>query len=356
MIQYSIKALTFTLLSLVMAETTFSASVVQEPNPAEKTDSSESLLNAKVEYYRQLYPEIMFMILKGGKDIQDDMTVLNLMLGDQPKSLDYEHPSTARDDLMYVSVERIRMMLQAYAPSSSLFEVSNPPGGQELVCVLTINPTEVAASSMQATESLLDIPRKFLRKIPQELQLSPTDFLEFVIDHEVYHCLKSRYVGPQLMSSKEFWAEYNHFSNEQGADAYALGMHIKNRGEVSTFAKNILRIRGMALHSADPNHLTCKAIAQVLKIPSDQISEMNSRQIFDLANTIKVQLSGSYDEYVQFLASAVQAMQEIGVGELISEELQNRIKGINSDPAQVEELVANSNRAFTELCQDEFKL
>ena len=356
MFQDSIKTFTFTLLSLVMAESTFSASVVQESNPAEKTDSSESLLNAKVEYYRQLYPDIMFMILKGGKDIQDDMTILNLMLGDQPKSLDYEHPPTARDDLMYVSLERIRMMLQAQAPSSSLFEVRNPPGGQEFVCVLTINPTEVAANSMQATQSLLDIPRKFIQKIPQDMQLSPSDYLEFVIDHEVYHCLKSMYVGPQELSNKDLWAEYNLFHNEQGADAYALGMHIKNRDEDSLFAKNILRIRGMALYNIDPGHLTCKAIEQVLLIPADKISEMSANEIFDLANTIKDQLTSTYDEHVQYLASAVQAMKEIGVGEQVSEEFQNRIKGIKADPVRVEELVENSRRVFMELSQGEFEL
>ncbi len=352
----TIRIFTYTLLFLVMAESVFSASVIKETKTPEKINPSESLLNAKIEYYRQLFPEIMFMILKGGNETQDDMMVLDLMLGDHPKSLDYEHPPTARDDLMYVSIERIRMMLQAYAPSSSLFKVTNPPGGQEHVCVLTINPNEVASNSMQATESLLAIHQKFIRKIPQNMQLSPSDYIAFVIDHEVYHCLKSMYVGPQLMSNKEFWAEYNHFSNEQGADAYAMGMHIKKRGEVSPFAKNILRVRGMALYSADPNHLTCRALSKVLKIPSNKISKMSSNQIFDLANTIKVQLTSRYDEYVQFLASAVQAMKEIGVGELISEELQIRIKGIQADPIKVKELVANSRRDFAELCQDEFEL
>lgn len=356
MFQDLLKALALTFLSLVLTESVFSASMIQGSNTAEKIDSSESLLNSKVEYYRQLYPEIMFMILKGGKDIQDDMMVLNLMLGDQPMSLDYEHPPTTREDLMYVSIERIRMMLQAYAPSSSLFKVSNPPGGQENVCVLTINPIKVAANSMQATESLLDIPQKFIRKIPQDMQLSSSDYLAFVIDHEVYHCLQSMYVGPQLMSNKDLWAEYNLFHNELGADAYAVGMHIKNRDEDSLFAKNILRIRGMALYNIDPGHLTCKAIVQVLKLPTDEISAMSAKEIFDLATTIKDQLTRTYDEHVQYLASAVEAMKEIGVGDLVSVEFQDRIKEIQADPIQVKELVGNSRRVFKELCQGEYEL
>ncbi len=353
MLKKTLKALACILFCLVMAESTFSSSVIKESNTPEQLDTSESQLNEKIKYYRQLYPEIMFMILKGGNETQDDMMVLDLMLGDQPKSLDYEHPPRLREDLMYVSIERIRMMLQSYAPSSSLFKVDNPPGGQEHVCVLTINPIEVAANSMRATESLLDIPQKFIRKTPQDMQLSPDDYLAFLVDHEVYHCLQSMYVGPQLMSHKDLWAEYNLFHNEQGADAYALGMHIKNRDEDSLFAKNILRIRGMALYNVDPGHLTYKAIEQVLKIPIEKIKKMSANEIFVLANTIKDQLTTTYDEHIQFLASAVQAIQEIGMGEHVSAEFRNKIKGIKADPEQVKELVANSRRCFAELSGDE---
>ncbi len=184
------------------------------------------------------------------------------------------------------------------------------------------------------------------------MRLQPTDYLEFVIDHEVYHCLQSMYVGPQKMSQKEFWGEYNSFLNEQGADVYAMGMHINTRLEVSSFAKNILRIRGMALYTADPDHLTCKALQQIFKVPVKDIAEMSAKEFFDTANRIQERLAMSYDEYIQYMASSIQAMKMLGVEDLVSDELRSRIKGVQSNPAQVRELVANTRRYLSELSCD----
>lgn len=316
---------------------------------AEAITLPPSLFQEKLEYYKTLYPDILFLVLKGGDELLDDMMALDLLLGHEPKSLDYEHPPELREDLMFVSVERIMLMLKHQAPSASLFKADKPLGWQEHVCVLTINPLAVAADSIRATHHLLNLPEKAIRLIPRGFQLLPGDYLEFVIDHEVYHCLKSMYVGPQLRSHKEFWAEYTHFLDEQAADAYALGMHVKARGEVTNHAKNIQRIRGMSLYNADPDHLTCKALEQVLKIPAKNITKMSAKQIFDLANQIKDRLMISYDEYLLYLASAVQAIQELGMEALVSEELFKRIKNIQAEPKQVKELVSNSRRCLTEL-------
>ena len=347
---------TCVLLCMAMAAMISCVNVQNESYTHEKTNPSDTLLKEKIEYYRHLYPEIAFLILQGGDEFIADMITLERVLGSQPRSMDYEHPPELREDLMYVSVERIRIMLESHMPSASLFKVDTTSGNQEYVCVLSINLREVAADSIHATSHLLDLPQDVIQKIPQDMQLPPNDYLAFVIDHEVYHCLKSMYVGPQLMSYKELWGGYNHFLNEQGADVYALGMHIKTRGEVSLFAKNILRIRGMALYNADPDHLTCKALKQLLNVPIDDITKMSAYEIFDLANSIKdSQLSG-HDAYMQYLASAVQAMKEIGMAEHVSEDLHNKLKDIQADPEQVRNLVTNARRCLIELSGDELEL
>jgi hypothetical protein len=280
------------------------------------------ILNEKLEFYRHLYPEVSFLILKGGDELVADMMALDLALGHQPSSMDYEHPQKLREDLMLASANRIVYMLQYKMPSASLFKADTP---------------------------LLDLPEDFIQKISDDLRLQPADYLEFVIDHEVYHCLQSMYVGPQEMSQKEFWGEYNSFLNEQGADAYALGMHINTRLEVPSFARNILRIRGMSLYTADPDHLTCKALQQIFKVPVEDIAEMSAKEIFDTAHQIQGRLAMSYDEYIQYLASSIQAMKALGVEDLVSDELRSRIKGVQSDPAQVKELVTNTRRYLSEL-------
>ena len=351
----SIRLFTCALLSLAMATMISCVNVQSESYTLEKTSPLDTLLNEKIEYYRHLYPEIAFLILQGEDEFMADMITLERVLGSQPSSMDYEHPPELREDLMYVSVERIRIMLESQMPSASLFKIDTTQGSQEYVCVLTMNPREVAADPIHATKHLLDLTLEDIEKIPQDMQLPPNDYLAFVIDHEVYHCLKSMYVGPQLMSYKELWGGYNHFLNEQGADAYALGMHIKTRCEDSLFAKNILRIRGMALYSADPDHLTCKALKQLLNVSIDDITKMSANEVFDLANSIKDSQLTGYDAYMQYLASAVQAMKEIGMDEHVSEDLRDKLKDIQANPEQVKELVTNARRCFAELSGDELE-
>lgn len=334
-----------------MATMTSCVNVQKDPYTNKKTSTPHTLLNEKIEYYRHLYPKITFLNLLS----DDELPTLDVVLGYQPKSLDYEHPADLREDLMLVSVERIFSMLRSRQPSAAMFKADTPLGWQEHVCVLTINPDEVAADSIWATKHLLNLPQEVIQKIPYDMQLPPDDYLAFVINHEVYHCLKSIYVGPQLMSHKKLWAEYNHFHNEQGADAYALAMHIKTNNIDSTFSKNILRIRGMSLYNNDPDHLTCKALEQVLKIPSGNIVEMSTHEVFDLANHIKDRLTISYDEYVQYLASAVQAMKELGIEAEMSVELLYKLQNIQADQEQVKALVTNARHCFSDLCGDEFE-
>ena len=352
MYQQTRKRLVSTLLCSAIAVTTCGVNAQSDSDTHDKSKVLDSQLNEKLEFYRHLYPEISFMILKGGDELVADMMALDLALGYQPSSLDYEHPPKLREDLMIASANRIVYMLQYRMPSASLFKADDPLGWQAHICVLTINPDEIAADSVQATRNLLDLPQEFIQKTPEDFRLQASDYLEFVIDHEVYHCLQSMYVGPQKMSQKEFWGEYNSFLNEQGADVYAMGMHINTRLEVSSFAKNILRIRGMALYTADPDHLTCKALQQIFKVPVKDIAEMSAKEIFDKAKHIQERLAMSYDEYIQYLASSVQALKVLGVEDLVSDELRSRIKGVQSNPAQVRELVANTRRYLSELSCD----
>jgi hypothetical protein len=345
----SIGLFTCILLFFAVATTTSGVNTQNKSYTSETTASLQTLLDEKIEGYRHLYPEITFLILQGDEEVQADMMTLGRQLGSQPSSMDYEHTAALREDLMYVSVERIRIMLESQLPSASLFQVGANQGRKENICVLTINPRWVAADSIIATTHLLDLPHEVIKNIPRDMRLLPADYLAFVIDHEVYHCLKSMYVGPQLMSHKELWGGYNHFLNELGADTYALGMHIKTRGEASPFARNILRIRGMALYSADPDHLTCNALKQILDVPVEDITKMSPFEIFDLANSIKDRQLTGHDAYMQYLASAVQAMEDIGMEEYISDDLLMKLRGIQADPEQVKKLVTNTLDCLTDL-------
>lgn len=324
------------------------AAAQQDSKVSSNASQASVLLEKKIAQYKKLYPDILFFNLRGGKETNDDMGALELVLGYKPVSLDYEHPIAARNDLIYVSIERIYIMLLNRMPSASLFKADKPLGWQEIVCVLTINPDEIAADSLRSTGHLLNLPDHTLKSIPHDLTLRPDDYLEFVIDHEIYHCLQSKYAGPQSMSDKEFWAEYNHLQDELGADAYALAMHIKTKKAATAFGHNLKRIRGMTLYNADPDHLTCKALEQIMQTPVSDIIDSNPGRIFELAQRVKKAQGMSYDDYLVYLSSAIQAMLTIGIKPELIKSLEERINTA-PDPALAAELIKKSQQCMTEI-------
>ena len=338
----------YLVLTLIISTTSYCIEDGDSEIFVEKTHLDE-LLDRSLDKYRKTYPDITFLILKGGDQFVGDMVTLGIALGFEPKSLDYEHPPELREDLMLASANRILTMLQYTMPSAALFKADEPLGWQENVCVLTINPQVVAKDSIVATESLLGLSHEFVRRIPGDMRISSNDYLNYVIDHEVYHCLQSLYIGPQPMSMKELWGDYWHHHNELGADSYALGMHIKRMGKVTPFIMNVHRIRGTALSTADPNHLTCKAVEKLLEIPAREITDLSEKEIFNLAVDIKNKLTMSYEEYLQFMASVVEAMKVLGVNAELSEEVLGAIGDIEADPGRIQALIDRTRQCLTEL-------
>lgn len=308
-----------------------------------------SLVEAKRDYYRRLYPDILFVVLKGGAETPEEIVALDTLLGPEPVNLDYEHPHDLREELMIVNIGRLWFMLQNGIPSAALFKADNPLGWQEHICVLTFDPCVVASSSLDATGYLLGLPTEVVRKVPEDLRLDTEDYIEFTMDHEVYHCLKSMYVGPQTMSSHDLWGEYNHYLNEKGADAFALAMHIKKHNKLTLFAENITRIRGISLVNADPNHFTCDALRQISRIPVAELLDMIDAEVFSLANRIQRDLTISYDEYLQYLAAAISATKILGSKVTDLNLLEEKVKGVKVNQGLVKKLVESSRSCLGEL-------
>ena len=338
---------------IYLALLTLSASVKTgaAADSSEGAERLDKLVTEKLERYKNEYPDIHFLVLRGGDRTAADMVLLGETLGSKPVNMDYEHPAELRKDLINVSVNRILQMLQLQMPSSSLFRTEK----QQSVCVLAINPQFIASSPVRATSHLLDQPGQFIRKMPRERLLSTEDYLEFVIDHEVFHCLQSMYIGPQPMSHKKLWGEYSQFLNEQAADFYALGMHIRKRGGATAFTRNIQLIRGASLASADANHFTSKAIQQVLKIPANEFTEADAQGVFTIARHFREHEVIDYDSYVQYIASALEAMKMLGLSELITEGLQISQVEISADPIEVTELVSHTRQSLAELTAEKIR-
>jgi hypothetical protein len=94
-------------------------------------------------------------------------------------------------------------------------------------------------------------------------------------------------------------------------------------------------------------------VNEVLKFPTEKIRKMTEKEVFEMASEIKNKLTINYDEYLSYLASAQQAMQEMGVEIQISEEMSRNIKGIQAKPQQVRQIKENTLHCLNELTGSE---
>jgi len=219
-----------------------------------------------------------------------------------------------REDLIAVSVMRVQWMLQNSLSSAALFAVGEDGAADRAsLCVITLNPETVPTSDLDATRAMLDLPDVVFTRMVPAGYLDHEQHLEFVLNHEAYHCLDSYYNGPAPMSDKRYAGEHRFFHNENGADAYGILMDVRRRGQITRYAENMLRVRALSLLNGDPNHYTHQAIAKVLQHDSVALARLTPRQAFDLASRIRAEVMPDYDDYVAYRAAAFQAMQHLGL-------------------------------------------
>jgi len=309
---------------------------------AQTREQLDRFLVQKQQYYNREFPDISFVNFNGGYETVSDLSTLYTLLGFAPSNLDYEHPPELRQDLMDASMIRLESMLRNREPCASLFHADEPFGWNETLCVLTIDPAVIASSNAHATSHLLGLSHDGIEHIPDANCLHCRHYLEFVFDHETYHCLKSAYVGPQLRSDKALWAEYNHYRDENGADAFAMILHIARHGEITPFARNFARIRGLALFNLDPDHMTSAGLERVFALGAGELEGMDVHRAFALANSIRAQIAPDYDDYLRYLAASMRAAEMLGLADQIGEDFRELLADVPVDAELAESLAAEA--------------
>lgn len=304
------------------------------------TDMLQQIVGEQRGLYNRQFEEIQFVFLEGGEDWHEDVCTLNLLLGHQPSCLTYEHPPDLRQDLMDASLTVLIQMLRNEAPYSALFKADSPLGWRETICAVSLNPSNLASSDQVASAYLFDLDAEQAAAIPQRKQLEARQFLHYLIDHEIYHCLDSFYNGPQPMSNEELWGEYYNFRRENGADAYALAMNIKRQGRVGDFARVIQDFRGMTIYQGDPDHWSYDAISRVLQLPASELKDKTPRDLFKQASRIRDSLVGDYPAYLTYRATAMEALLQLRHLDL------ERPRGLSAvvDPDLLKRLIGITNR------------
>lgn len=280
----------------------------------ETNSQPQTAVDRRLQHYNATFRDILFVQLPGGEKWRKSGQVFEELLGRDAVNLDYEHPAELREDLLTASVHRVLFMLHHNASSSALFRVGEGAAAtRSHVCVITLDPEAVAQDDLNATAYLLDFPLELLQRIPAELRLDHKEFLRFLVDHEVFHCIDAHYLGPVPMSEREHWGSYTLYRNENGADAYAAMMHLAEQGERTKFLRNLTRIRALCLYNADPEHATCRAIRAVEHMDPESLAGLTPREVLALANRIRRQVVPDYEHYLGYRAAACQVMGDIGV-------------------------------------------
>jgi hypothetical protein len=287
----------------------------QKPLTTVSTGSQlEHIIQNRINYYNNKYPDIHFVHLAGGKDWPSELIAIITMLGSQVSAMDYQHPPKLREDVMEASLERLRRMLKYDIVSATLFSV-----GQDSIferpqlCVITLNPEAFVASDREATQYMLDVSDEVIEKIHPSRYLDHKDHLEFTLDHEAYHCLDSHYHGGVPMTQETLGGEYHLFRRESVADAYAMAKHIKSRRKVTAYARNMVHYRALWMFTDSPNRCTFETIREVLKYPPGTLVNMSDAELRELAVELRDKAVRPYDGYVRQRTAAVKAAKILGL-------------------------------------------
>ena len=273
----------------------------------------QQLLRERLALYRQAFPTIRFIHARGGKNWQREYARISSLLGKQPDALDYEHLPQFSTDLMLVTMDRLAMMLRQNAISETLFRADSQGSLKgSPVCVITIDPNEIVGNPLAATSFMLGLPASTLAKIHPGRRLDPRDFLLFAIDHEIYHCLESAFIGGAPMTSKTFGGEYNAYRRELSADAFALTMHRRLAERPSSFARNLTLVRSLWFLDGGPCYRTYPSLEKIRSTPPDDLKRMTLKELVQFADTVRNKTSEGYEAFLDHQAVALQAAEQLG--------------------------------------------
>lgn len=311
------------------------------------------ILHDRLDQYSKAFPGIVFTHAAGGERWQREFARIESLLGQAPVALDYEHTPELETRLLSVTMARLAMMLQQNAVSETLFlaDKRSPLKGSQL-CVITLNLEELLHDELAATRYMLDLPDPTLAKIHPARRLDAHDFLLFTIDHEVYHCLDSAIVGGAPMTKEFYGGEFNQFRRENGADAFAMAMHLRQANSSPRFAQNIMMVRYLWFVSGTPCFSTSRSMAKIYNMPRSELAKKSLLELVHLANQVRNETAGDYQTFLDNHTVALQAAALLGLEPSEYGEIWTSIAQRKASPQRVKETAKSYNDLYERLFDD----
>ena len=266
----------------------------------------------KLDYYNEVFPEIQFVHLKNG-EWEKSLQALELFIGYQATSLDYEHPKELREELLFVTVAKIQMMLVNKIASSYLFKVGEiPAASKKHVCVITLDAATSVLTDQVATQYFIDLPSDTLKSLPKKSYLDKEQQLDFIIDHEAFHCLDSYLYGGIPMSKKVFSTRHDCFKRENQADMFAVAMNMRREKKLTRYANNIMNLRAMTLINGELQHDSFSAMQLMMNSNREKLIHIQPMELIKKVKSLYQTINPSYEEYIDFRVAAVEVIGMLG--------------------------------------------
>ena len=292
------------------------ANEVIADNPSSNKDIKIEKINQaikkKLDYYNQAFPYIQFVHLKNG-EWEKSLQALELFIGYQATSRDYEHPKELRKDLLFVTIAKIQMMLVKKVTSSYLFQVGEiPAASKQHACVITLDAATNVLTDQIATQYFIDLPFNTLKSLPEKSYLDKEQHLSFIIDHEAFHCLDSFLYGGIPMSKKAFSTRYDTYKRELQADMFAIAMHIRRNKKITRYANNIMTLRAMTLLNGELQHDSSSAMQLMINSDKENFIHTQPIELIKKVKQLYKTIAPSYEEYMDFRIAAIDVIGMLG--------------------------------------------
>ena len=268
------------------------------------SDSNKNMISKHLAEYANLYPDINFRHVESSS-VFEKSNLYNLLSNMTTTNMDYEHNISDAENLRNIQLTRVQLMLNKGMPSATFYKVDKVRNiNKPYLCLITLDPSVFTKKASSATEFMTNRDGRTKPFIDNNATL------EFILEHEVFHCLnayENGYIYAKTNSRET--ADYQNHISESQADTYAA-LIFRNKYNNTDFIRKMLLIRIYNLTDFDVMHYSVPTLLSVLELTNNEIKSLSHKHIFNLALKKTQHTSLSFETYQNMRAGIFQSLSK----------------------------------------------